>query len=79
MSGTAIHEPEHRFQRTQENLYLEMLLESTEPVGRMYYPDKWEGVNVYYALKDQYFDDLESIEIAGDLGEIPANENNVVY
>ena len=64
----------------EENLYLEMLLESPEPLGGTYYPDKWEGVNVYYTLKDRYFDDLENIAIDGELGEIPAaDKENVVY
>lgn len=53
------------------NLLLIALLETPEPLGGTYYPEPYEPINVYYTLKDRYFDELESIEVEGELGEIP--------
>lgn len=62
------------------NLLLETLLETPEPLGGTYWPEKYDPLNVYYTLKDRYFDKLESIEIEGDLGEIPQPAgSNAIY
>lgn len=51
--------------------WLEFLLSKPLALGGTYYPSKYEPLNVYYTLKDRYFDKLESITVEGDLGEIP--------
>ena len=60
------------------SLYLDILLEEPEPIGGTYYPEKYEPLNVYYTLKDRYFDKLLEIEVEGDLGTIPF-EKGVIY
>lgn len=55
---------------------LDWLLGNPEPLGGTYWPEKFEPLNVYYTLKDRYFDELESIETEGDLGTIPTPEGS---
>lgn len=60
-----------------ENLWLDSLLETPQSIGGTYYPDKYEPLNVYFTLKDRYFDKLTSIEVEGDLGTIPFEEGTI--
>lgn len=60
-----------------KTLSLEILLEEPEPIGGTYYPEKYEPLNVYYTLKDRYFDELHTIEVEGDLGTIPFEEGTI--
>ena len=60
----------------EPNLFLETLLETSEPLGGTYWLEKFDPLNVYYTLKDRYFDELEKIEVDGDLGEIPQPEGS---
>ena len=55
---------------------LDYLLENPEPLGGTYWPEKFDPINVYYTLKDRYFDELEKLEVDGDLGEIPQPEGS---
>lgn len=61
-----------------EDLWLDYLLANPEPIGGTYWPEKYEPLNVYFTLKDRYFDKLISIEVEGDLGTIPF-EKGVIY
>lgn len=59
------------------DVWLESLLENPRPIGGTYYPEKYEPLNVYYTLKDRYFDELHTIEVEGDLGTIPFEEGTI--
>lgn len=62
------------------NLYLEMLLEDPKPLGGTYWPEKFDPLNVYYTLRDRYFDKLIDIVVDGDLGKIPTEEGeDLIY
>ena len=60
-----------------ENLWLDSLLENPQPIGGTYYPEKYDPLNVYFTLKDRYFDKLTSIEVEGELGTIPFEEGTI--
>lgn len=61
-----------------EDLWLELLLEKPEAIGGTYHPEKYEPLNVYYTLKDRYFDELIDIQVEGKLGRIPYKKG-VIY
>lgn len=60
-----------------ENFYLDSLLENPRPIGGTFYPEKYDPLNVYFTLKDRYFDKLISIDVEGDLGTIPFEESTI--
>lgn len=60
-----------------EDLWLESLLSNPKPIGGTYYPEKYEPLNVYFTLKDRYFDNLISIDVEGELGTIPFEEGTI--
>ena len=62
----------------EKDFWLELLLEDPEPLGGTYWPSKYEPLNVYYTLKDRYFDELIEIVVEGELGRIPY-EGGVIY
>lgn len=60
-----------------KNFWLDSLLENRKPIGGTYWPEKYEPLNVYFTLKERYFDKLISIEVEGDLGTIPFEEGTI--
>ena len=62
----------------EKDFWLELLLKDPEPLGGTYWPSKYEPLNVYYTLKDRYFDELIEIVVEGELGRIPY-EGGVIY
>ena len=62
----------------EKDFWLELLLEDPKPLGGTYWPSKYEPLNVYYTLKDRYFDELIEIVVEGELGRIPY-EGGVIY
>lgn len=59
------------------DFWLEFLLDNPKAIGGTYYPEKYEPLNVYYTLKDRYFDESPSIKVEGDLGVIPFEEDTI--
>lgn len=71
IDGEIIIEPEEYQQE-----YKEMAAEQ-DPIGGSYYPDVNTLLCAYNVLENHFFDSLESIEVVGELEEIPCEENMV--
>lgn len=72
LDGEIVIEPEEYQQE-----YRDMATEQ-DPIGGTYYPDVNTLLCAYNVLENHFFDSLESIEVDGDLEEIP-NEKDLVY
>lgn len=66
----------------KENKDLERLIlsesESVPPIGGTYYPEKNTMLAVKSVLENIFFDELLAIDVTGDIGTIPYEEN-VIY
>ena len=57
--------------------YIETLLSKRYPVGGSYCPPENSMLNVWNVLKYRFFDELISIEVEGEIEEIPFEKGKI--
>ncbi|MEF9917688.1 MAG: hypothetical protein RR310_07250 [Eubacterium sp.] len=66
----------------KENRALEQLIldesESVPPIGGTFYPEKNTMLAVKSVLENIFFDELLDVDVTGDIGTIPYEEN-IIY
>lgn len=53
------------------------MIENQPPMAGTYYPEKDSLLAAFNVLSNVFFDELESINVEGDIGEIPFEEGQI--